>query len=242
MNYKNAPIQEAIFDIKIDKLNTNQVQSLNAIKDKIDSNFVVEKKRNNFLGTIEFKEEQEPASKIETNDVGFIYSTLDTKQQLQVRLDGFTLNVLKPYSTWKKHYETFKKNWDIYSNTFNPNLILKISTRFINKIEIPMPFASFQAYFTNIPPIPTCLPQSFSNFFMQTQIPYNDDLKMVTITETIAQKNDETLNFILDIDVSQELGIINNDENINKIFAEMRVIKNEVFESCITNKTRELFN
>ena len=46
---------------------------------------------------------------------------------------------------------------------------------------------------------------------------------------------------ILDIDIFQELNIDKSTGNISDNFASIRKVKNDVFESCITNKTRALF-
>ena len=92
-----------------------------------------------------------------------------------------------------------------------------------------------------MPPIPNCLPQTFATFFMQIQVPCNDSYRNVIITETIEPFTDSKLPFILDIDVFQELNVQNSTESIIANFDELRKVKNEIFESCITDKTRNLF-
>jgi uncharacterized protein (TIGR04255 family) len=92
-----------------------------------------------------------------------------------------------------------------------------------------------------MPPIPDCLPQSFSNFFMQIQVPGKDKYRNVVITETIEPISNSILPFILDIDVFQDLNIKNSIESLTLNFSEIRSVKNEIFENCITDKTRNLF-
>ena len=242
MNYTNSPIREAIFDIKVDKINTNQIEALLAFKEYIKSDFPIEKKKESFTSVIQFSAEKSE-SQMQTNIIGYIFASEDQTRQLQVDFDGITLNILKPYKNWETHFEQFLKIWEIYNNTFAPENVLRLGTRYINRIEIPFPFTSFQEYISNMPPIPACLPQFFTSFFMQIQVPCEDNNqdKNAIISETIEPINNNILPFILDIDVYQELNLDKTTENITKIFNEFRKIKNNIFEDCITAKTKQLF-
>jgi uncharacterized protein (TIGR04255 family) len=241
MKYPKAPITEAVFDIKIDKLNIQGVESLLQIKELLKIDFPVEKKQHNFTSMFQFSPDHQVENKTQSNHLGYTFLSKDSSRQIQVRMDGFTLNVLRPYEEWEIHFETFMKYWNEYNKFFNPNSILKIATRFINRIEIPLPFESFQEFITNMPPIPTCLPQSFVSFFMQIQVPCNDKYRKVIITETIEPEQQTKLPFILDIDAFQELKVDKTEDNLRENFNELRNIKNSVFENCITDKTRQLF-
>lgn len=241
MIYQNAPIREAVFDIKVDKLNILSVEELLQIKELISNDFPIEKKRHDITGMFQFSPDKPIESKSHSDLTGYIFLSNDETRQLQVRIDGFTLNILKPYENWETHFETFINYWSEYNNFFRPEKIIRIATRFINRIEIPFPFNDFQDFVINMPPIPACLPQTFSNFFMQIQVPSKDKFRNVVITETIEPIEHSILPFILDIDVFQELNIENSKENLSLNFAEMRGIKNEIFENCITEKTRKLF-
>lgn len=242
MKYQRAPIREAVFDIKVDRLNINDVNELLSVKEIVSKDFPVEKKRHNITGMFQFSPDKPIESKSHSDLTGFIFLSEDNSRQLQVRIDGFTLNVLKPYENWDPHFEVFMNYWAVYNDRFKPNNVTRIATRFINRIEIPLPFDSFQEYVLNMPPIPTCLPQTFSNFFMQIQVPCNDDFRNAVITETIEPIENSVLPFILDIDVFQELNVSNSIESLTHNFSEIRKIKNEIFENCITDKTRKLFS
>ncbi len=76
---------------------------------------------------------------------------------------------------------------------------------------------------------------------MQIQVPCKDAFRNVIITETIEPIDNSLLPFILDIDVFQELNVENSNDSLRHNFSEIRNIKNEIFENCITDKTRHLF-
>ena len=241
MIYPNAPIREAVFDIRVDRLNIKQIEDLAVFKDLVKDNFPIEKKRHNVTGLIQFSADKPVESAAHSDLTGYVFISEDQTRQLQVRVDGITLNILKPYENWETHFEQFLKMWEIYKKLFSPNNVIRIASRFINKIEIPLPFNDFQEYILNMPPIPNCLPQTFATFFMQIQVPCNDSYRNAIITETIEPIIDFKLPFILDIDVFQELNVQNSTDSIVANFDELRKVKNEIFESCITDKTRKLF-
>ncbi len=112
---------------------------------------------------------------------------------------------------------------------FSPNNVIRIASRFINKIEIPIPFSDFKEFILNMPPIPNCLPRTFATFFMQIQVPCNDGYRNAIITETIEPFTDVKLPFILDIDVFQELNVQNSTESIVANFDEIRIVKKRNF-------------
>jgi uncharacterized protein (TIGR04255 family) len=241
MNFKNAPIREAVFDIKVDKLNINQIEDLKSFYELVKDNFPSEKKKHNITGLIQFSPEDPIVSKAQSDLTGYVFISKDQTRQIQVRIDGITLNILKPYENWDTHFEIFIEMWEIYKKKFSPNNVIRIASRFINKIDIPLPFEDFQEYILNMPPIPKNLPQTFSTFFMQIQVPCNDSYRNAIITETIEPIIESKLPFILDIDVFQELNVQNSTESIKSNFSDIRKIKNDIFENCITEKTKKLF-
>lgn len=240
MIYSNAPIREAVFDIRVDTLNITDVNELLSIKEIISTNFPIEKRQHG-TGMFQLSPDKPVESNAHSDLTGYVFLSQDNTRQIQIRMDGFTLNILKPYENWETHFDSFINYWPEYSNRFNPNKVIRISTRFINRIELPLPLESFQDYILNMPPMPDCLSKSFSGFFMQMQVPHKDANRHIIITETIEPISNSTLPFILDIDVIQELNVENSIESLTHNFSEIRNIKNKIFEQCITDKTRNLF-
>jgi len=238
MKYSNAPIKEAIFEIRFDSINITKIEDLSKFKSVVLDEFPIEGKLFNHINLINFEPNVKPKSKLSNELIGFIYQNIGATRQFQVKNNSFTYNVLSPYNTWEEHFATFYKYWELFNEMFKPNSLNRIATRFINKIELPFPFDKFIDYITNIPPIPNCLPQFFAHFFLQVQVPSHDDKKQVIITETFEPVTGHVLPFILDIDVFQLKNL--EDKNLIENFSEIRNIKNSVFENCITDLTREI--
>ena len=102
-------------------------------------------------------------------------------------------------------------------------------------------FDKFEDYIVNVPPIPKCLPQNYSHFFMQIEVPCDNGF-VALVTETVLQQKEKyVLPFVLDINIQKFI----KSEFTNKVFKEefnyMRRLKNLIFEDFITDNTRNLF-
>ena len=242
MRYNIAPIREAILDIRIDNLGKSNIDSLEKLHSLISDVYPTKKKHINFIGKIEFKESVQVNNETNSEVKGFIFLNKKNNCQVQFRLDGFTFNMLSPYTEWVDFSKEALRLWQIYKENLEPKTITRIALRYINKIEIPLTMEKFQDYIINIPPIPKVLPQTFSNFFMQIAVPCDNSGTNIVLTETIEQSGQDTLPFILDID-AYKLGNISQDvRTLQKEFNDLRKLKNATFESCITDNTRKLFN
>lgn len=239
MKYPNCPIKEAVFDIRVTGLENIIQDDIEILHELIKTNYPQKKKTLNIFGDFEIKDNKEITNNnTKTQFRGIIFSNTKNNKQVQFRVDGFTLNFLAPYSNWDEFYNEALVLWNIYFNNLKPKEINRIALRYINKIDIPLPLESFQEYITNMPPIPKSLPQFYNGFFMQIQVPCEDNNYTALITETIETPTKDLIPFILDIDVFKE---INNDFKFTD-FNYIRSMKNLIFEDFITDKTRKLFN
>ena len=241
MSYLKPPIKEAVFDIRIDNLNITDVSDLRQIKNYCTNIFPLETTLNYISGSLKISENLPSFQKEFGGIEGYIFKSTDDNLQIQIRTDGITLNVINHYESWDHYYSLFIKLWSDYARLFNPSNIIRVATRYINRIELKLPFDSFQSYITYIPNIPEFLPQSFKNFFLQVHVPHFDPQKNIIITETIESRINNILPFILDIDVFQDTNLSTDVSKLELIFKDIRIIKNTIFENCITEKTRELF-
>ncbi len=235
MKYPNPPIQEAVFDIRINRPNNNDDDKyLKNISDLKFNDYPVSEKKIEFEGKIYISEAETPPDKTTAKIAGY----KKENRQAQFRLDGFTYNVLKPYEKWEIHYKEFQKLWKIYDEIIAKKNIVRVAARFINKIELPISEGvKLHDYITTIPNIPKSLPPVFAKFFSQVQVLY-DENTIAVLTEAVDGEENGILPFILDIDVF----VINESfEDFDSIFDRLHDLKNDIFESCVTNKSRELF-
>lgn len=238
MNYPNPPIQEAVYDIRIDKLDKNQEKYLEKISELKFDDYPISEKKIEFEGRIYIDESKTTSKITKANIVGYTFNNKKSNRQAQFRFDGFTYNVLKPYEKWEIHYKEFRKLWNIYHEIIGKKKIVRVAARFINRIELPISKGvKLHDYIKTIPPIPKNLPPVFSKFFSQVQV-LCDENTIALLTQAIEGEENGILPFILDIDVFK---INESFEDLDSIFDQLHDMKNDIFESCITDKSRELF-
>jgi uncharacterized protein (TIGR04255 family) len=242
MVYDNAPIKEAIFDIRFDNANLSQPEDLKEFHDEIKTVFADMKTQFVISGSVHIggddSVQSEPGKQMLS---GYVFLVKDKSRQIKVGANNFTYNVLAPYRSWDEHFTEFIEIWKKFQFKFKCSGVKRVATRYINKIDIPLPINDFGIYFNNVAPIPKCLPQTFTGFITQIQVPTKDNLKNVILTQTIENPKKDTLPYIVDIDVYQIIDLSDKLSDISKIFNDMRVVKNAVFEDCITEETKKIF-
>ena len=124
-----------------------------------------------------------------------------------------------------------------------PTSIERIALRYINRLELPLPFSDFKEFVRTAPDIAPGLPQALSHFLMQLQIPSPDNEAIAIITETIEKPigDPPVLPFILDIDAVSKRRLEPTDSSLWERFEKLHAWKNQIFFESITDKTVELF-
>jgi uncharacterized protein (TIGR04255 family) len=241
--YKNAPVTEAIIDLQfhiVEGRVASKLQNIfEAIKEKYpqkeevtlgSSNVII----NNGGANTSIKPHKYFLSRYISKDSKFIF---------QCREDGFTVSMLTPYTKWEDLLFEMKDLWEKFYKIAGFPELSRVAVRYINRLNIPLPFDDFKEYLKNPPNLDPNLPQRPNNFFMQFIIPLEEINGIVVLTQTMAPPlKDNSVSIILDIDVSTKVNLPKNSEELWGLLENMRKQKNLVFKSCITKKTEELFN
>jgi len=240
--FPKAPITEALIDIRTHPPQNVSLAELEGLHRSIQTQYPEKQKRTMWESSIELKGEKEPLAKSRSQVTGYLFKSADGKQVVQFRLDGFTFSRLRPYTEWPEVYSEAKRLWDIYRAGIKPIRVNRLATRYINSIEIPSKKFDFDDYFTAAPRIPPALPQLLGHFFTRLVIPFPDEGATAIIMQTPSEKPDPIKStVILDIDVFSEVSLASDDTKIDEIFAILRRVKNDIFFSSVTERTKELF-
>lgn len=238
---KNAPIIEALIDIRIRMKDDLRVGHFDTLADSISNEYPEKKKHHRWEGKLEFKKGEQPFSDIAETVDGYVFSSADKKQILQARLDGFTLSRLKPYEIWDRFRDEAQRLWKKYSEITSPE-ITRVAVRFINKLEIPLPIRDFSDYLTASPSVPAGLPQSVSGFLTRIVIHEPSIDAAAIITQTLEQiVSPDILPIFLDIDAFKQKPEGISEEEAWQILEHLRNFKNKIFFESITEKAKELF-
>jgi uncharacterized protein (TIGR04255 family) len=112
---------------------------------------------------------------------GFQFATEPRSEMLQVQRNGWAFNKFAPYDSWKTFSEAGWRLWNNYRDLARPKEIKRVALRYLNRLDLPLPFADFKEYVLTVPEVAPKLPQGLSNFFMQVQIPQNDIAALVIV-------------------------------------------------------------
>ena len=241
--FPNAPIVEALLDIRVELSEEITLAKLEIFHDKIKGRFPEKQQRIQFQAGLKVSSEGTAAALPTSGGVGgYLFQSTHEKKIVQARLDGFTFNKLKPYNKWEVFRDDARELWDIYFQISNPVKITRIALRYINRIEIPLPMKDFKEYILTTPEIAPKLPQVLDYFFMRLVTPNPTIQAIAVINQTMENPTEkQRLPLIFDIDVFQNTTYIGNKAEIWDEFEKLRIFKNEIFFNSITDKTKELF-
>ena len=136
--------------------------------------------------------------------------------------------------------------WGVMRKRIPGKEVEKISTRFINRLDIParLEKVSLKDYCKIGVALPQALTtQATENFLVQysaldqkKEFLQNISLALATPPPVI-----DHVSVVLDLDVVTATKIPAKDQDLWPILERLRIVKNELFEACITEKARELF-
>ena len=237
----NAPITEALIDIRIRIKEDFNTERLLSLYDAISAKYPQKKTLHKWESKFEFKKGEPPLSTgIETVD-GYVFTSADQKQIFQARLDGFTFSRLKPYETWEHLRDEAHRLWLKYKEITSSE-ITRVALRYINKMEIPLSNRDFSEYLTASPIVPAGLPQGVSSFLTRVVIHELSIDAAAIITQALEQVvNPNFIPIILDIDVFKQKSEGISEKDAWDTLEKLRHFKNEIFDKSITQKAKELF-
>lgn len=240
--FRNAPITEALLDVQVRFASPVDPARLESFHDAIRENYPTKQTRVQWQAALQLGTEP-VQQEVRRGPEGFMFRSSDNRRIVQVRQDGFTFNWLKPYDTWEAFRDEARPHWARYRSTFGPQTVTRLGLRYINRIELPLPFSDFRDFIKTAPDIADGMPQAVSALFMRLEIPDPKRGLLAVLTETIEPPVDEgrRLPFILDIDTVRSTELEPASPAIWETFEQMHEYKNEIFFASVTERSKEMF-
>ncbi len=239
----HAPITEALIDIQViprDGL------TFTALKDAIETtNFGYYIKSPISEGTFAFAlaPEGKPQSAAQATQVGLRLHSSNEKFVAQFRLAGFTLSRLPPYEKWENLLEEAKRLWAIYADTLAPKHVLRVGTRFINNLNLPLETGeSFQKYLNKLVDVPDDVPQVVETFFQRFHLVEPASGARVILTLALdGIPPAGGIPVILDVDAFVATTLKPADRDLWTVLERLHELKIRSFFGTITEQTAELY-
>ncbi len=235
----NAPIKEAVLEIRAVLPEGVGVQALDAFTGAVAPEYA--KRRERLRCALSFSEGA--ASGSQAVD-GVLIQHQDEPHIVQARLDGFAFSRLQPYDCWESLRDEAIRLWAVYCDVLSPIRVTRLGIRYINNIELPI--NDDPAKVLNIlPALPGILaPVGLSGFTLQLISEHPDFEASAKVLEHLPNipSGAETVNVVLDIDVFKLQEYAPNDPSLWEHLGQLRELKNVIFFNSITPATRERYS
>ena len=180
---------------------------------------------------------------------GIKLSSLDRSEIIIFRPNAFVCAQLAPYHGWDKFQERTKNAWEELRSNQDKSLDLsRIGVRYVNRIDIPNvdnKLISINDYLHIYGVIPNQIKGTapVQKYVMRIEYPMGEDSCNVLLTTAlIPSPMVGFASVLLDIDISRMNELPRGTEEIWRLLESIRGLKNRVFEACVTDRARELFN
>lgn len=244
MVYDRAPIIEAVIDIQVKLSSLPAIAVFESIASALRPSFPVHVDANQVSINLTVDAAGQPTTSAQHLGTGKRLTNAANDRVLLVQPRGMSLSHLAPYSEWKKFRAEGVAAWREYVETVRPIAVTRLALRYINRIYVPEQTLQLEDYFNLYPATPSDFLQPIAQLFMQIQVPQQDMGPGVVAVVNLAsagKREDGANGFMLDIDLAAAQEMTVDGEHVFSRLDELRMRKNELFETFITDKTRELF-
>jgi uncharacterized protein (TIGR04255 family) len=240
--YKRPPITEAVIEIRLEQeLSRDVVDKLNVrfgADYPFSTRFGAVGVNLDLLGRQAIFDEQASGYKLTSSDQTDI---------LLVAATHFSCSRLAPYNGWEAFRARAQSEWKICKKITGYRKIQRLGVRYINRIDIPNGVEDKikpEIYFRVYPETPNMdVMPAIAGFTMQLiGTPGPDNCKLVINSGLVPSPLVGHTSVLLDLDLSLDRDVPQKEGELWDRIEAMRVYKNNAFEACITDSTRELFD
>lgn len=244
-SYKHPPITEAVIQISFKR--PHDKSKLDKFLKKIKNIYTDYNLLESYKFGLGLRVSNIQTKKPEVEQTPEIVHRLSSKNmtlQLLLNESSFIVSQLSPYCGWNDFISRFVRDWELWKKSLGFNEIKMIGVRYINRLDIPVSGSEieFEHYVNIYPEIPKFLGPQLT-YAIQAKIPVNELKSMLALNSAVVES--PLLNYmslVIDQDIVKTVDLPQNDESIYNYLNDVHKYKNNVFESCITDKAREIFN
>lgn len=241
-HYARPPITEAIIDLRVQLAETVDHARLRSLNASVDDQYPHVTEILAAVGQMEIGPRGGSAS-VSQNVIGFRRASTDGRQIFQSRFNGFAFSRLAPYDRWQSFRDEARRLWGAYRDLTKPEQVHRLAVRYINRIDVPGATVDLKEYFRTSPEVAPELPQNLEGFFMQLRLPCTEISSQAVINQTIVPPSREgVVSIVLDVDLFRTEALPQDDVGIWEFFEVLHEWKNTIFEACITDAARRLFD
>lgn len=241
-HYTRAPIVEAIIDMRVAWPQDAPLTRFDPIVDSLKAQFpTVRPIRTVEMGVMSTPD-ADPQFHTGHQNRGFRLDSGASDRVLQIQNMGFTYSHLAPYSEWATFRNEARTHWDAYVTATEVTGVIRVAVRVINKLTFAGPISELPKY-TNLGlKVPADISLATDGYFAQIQMNAGARIEgcKVIINSGVAAFDDGKQELLLDFDIYREGQWEPGSPDLWQLLDRMSDVKDDIFESCITDATRSL--
>lgn len=241
--YTHPPVTEAVFEVKFGKSLPKEI--VEKIAQKLKTNFPHKQPINDIQLSFEQKSNVVDNININTTNQGYWLASEDQLDKVMISNVSFAFARLAPYNGWEALYEKFVEQWKRCKRDIGTISISRLGLRFINRIDIPFNQEikiDLDEYLNFAPKTPQISEHPITDYVIRVTQMVNDKWRVNISSHAIPSPLINNISLLLDIDLYTVVGSPLGDEVLFELLSSGRELKNNIFEKCITPKSRELFS
>lgn len=238
--YKKPPVIEAVLAIHFSE----------PVPIKLIDAFAIKRKakfpRREDVIEVQFEATAKDAHKKGSRNVGVKLHSADGSRIIIFRGDQFALIHLAPYTDWESLYNETREHWETLAKILKHKNISYFSTRYVNRVDVPLAGnagVDLKTYFNigiTIPPTTKIL--RLEHVEMRTTLVAPDGTyRFLLQFATVPSPLIDHMSFTIDIDLISSGNHSKKDDEAWEFVKSLRKAKNDLFEACITDEARKLF-
>ena len=175
---------------------------------------------------------------------GYYCGSTDEKDIVQFRVNGFTYNRLKPYTSGDAVIAEALRMWKAYVEIAAPADVTRIALRYINHLKFPASHTLGRFLRDAAPAVPEGARGEVESFLhkVETRDSSNGCTVIRTIASTPRPLGANEWGVIIDIDAFKIEHLGTDVAVLGPVLSGLRALKNDVFFGSITPATVELLN
>lgn len=238
--YKRPPITEAVIEVRL--RSPIDADLLDKLLGRLAEEYPLPPQRTVNLN-VEFSD---TSAKVKPELSGYRLTALDGAGIVSITPISIATSRLAPYEGWEPFTAQARRNWEVWKRAVGWREIARVGVRYINRIDVPNPTGepfSIEDYLNIAPRLPDIGVGQMMGFAVNSVAPLGkDDLHLILNASTAPGILVKTVSFIVDLDLSRDTALPQNDDGLWAFVDKIREHKNIVFEACITDKAKELFD
>jgi uncharacterized protein (TIGR04255 family) len=238
----NAPIVEALIDFRVQVSPDFNVSLFTGVRSELASTYPEDAPVRSVQATLGLEDGQVVQPGAVVSDLGLMFKSADGCEVVQFRINGFTFNRLRPYTSWEDVFPRALHLWHRYVEIVQPVQVTRLAVRYINRIILPLPIRDFGDYMVAPPQIPDGLPQTLRAFLTRVVIHDAEADYSAIVTHALEPSIEpDSVILLLDIDAHKEGIFEAMNSDVERTFQALRHFKNQIFFKSLTPQTLRMF-